>query len=100
MLSNSQWNVLAALGLAALVLVVAHTTLQWQNRAAQAQFAQRQQFVAQTVPLESLYRDIVKALAEMAVKANDRQIIDMLGAQGINITVNTPPAAPAAAPVK
>jgi len=102
MLSKWQWGLLTALGLAAIVLVAAHTTLQWQNRAAQAQLAQRQQFVAQTAPLETLYREIVKALADLAVKAGDRQIIDMLTAQGVNITVNAPaapaPVAPAAAP--
>jgi hypothetical protein len=30
----------------------------------------------------------VKALAEMAVKGNDKQVLDILAAQGLSVTVN------------
>lgn len=98
MLTRWQFNLLTALGAAALVLVVAGAALSAQNRAAQGALVQRQQFIQQTVPLEGLYRDIVKALAEMAVKGNDRQVFDMLSAQGLSVTVNDNPA-PAAGDV-
>jgi hypothetical protein len=88
-----QFNLLTALGALALVLVIANSTLFTLNQNAQIGLNQRQQFVQQTVPLEGLYRDIVKGLAEMAVKANDRQVLDMLAAQGLNISVNNPVAA-------
>jgi len=94
----TQWqhNLLTALGALALLLAITNATLFSNNRSAQAELSQRQQFIQQTGPLESLYRDIVKALAEMAVKGNDKQVLDMLAAQGINVTVNPPDAAPAA----
>ena len=95
MLHKWQFNLLTALGVAALLLVVTNAVLFTQNRGAQVALNQRQQFIQQTVPLEGLYRDIVKALAETAVKGNDRQVLDMLAAQGLSVTVNTP--APAAA---
>ena len=95
MLFKWQFNLLTSLGVAALLLVVANALLFTQNRSVQGVLTQRQQFIQQTVPLEGLYRDIVKALAEMAVKGNDRQLLDMLAAQGLSVTVNTP--APAAA---
>jgi hypothetical protein len=34
------------------------------NRSAQTEVAGRQQFIAQSVPLEGFYREMVKALAE------------------------------------
>jgi len=106
MLNKWQYNLLTALGALALILAITNAALFTGNRTAQAELAQRQQFVQQTGPLEGLYRDIVKALAEMAVKGNDKQVLDMLAAQGLSVTVNTPDspaaagAAPAAAPAK
>ncbi len=92
MLNKWQYNLLTALGALALMLAIANATLFTNNRSAQAELAQRQQFIQQTGPLEGLYRDIVKALAEMAVKGNDKQVLDMLAAQGLSVTVNTPDA--------
>jgi|SRR5450755_1965746 hypothetical protein len=101
MLSKSQFNVLTALGAVALVLVVVNSVLFTQNRATQLGLSQRQQFVQQTVPLEGLYREIVKSLADLAVKANDREVLNMLAAQGFTVTVNGPATSPAdAAPRK
>lgn len=92
MLLKWQFNLLTVLGAAALLLVLANALLFTQNRSAQAALNQRQLFIQQTVPLEGLYRDIVKALAEMAVKGNDAQVLNMLAAQGLNVTVNGPAA--------
>jgi hypothetical protein len=94
MLLKWQFNLLTVLGAAALLLVLANAMLFTQNRTAQGALNQRQLFVQQTVPLEGLYRDIVKTLAEMAVKGNDRQVLNMLASQGLNVTVNAPPATP------
>ena len=88
-----QFNLLTALGTLALVLVMANSALFSLNQGAQATLNHQQEFVQQTVPLEGLYREIVKGLAEMAIKANDRQVLDMLAAQGLNISVNNPVAA-------
>ena len=96
MLNKWQYNLLAALGALALLLAIANATLFTTNRSVQTELAQRQQFVQQTGPLEGLYRDIVKALAEMAVKGNDKQVLDMLAAQGLN-TPEAPAPVPAAA---
>jgi len=96
MLKAWQYRLLIALGALALVLVVTNGVLFTQNRSAQGELNARQQYVQQTVSLESLYRDIVKALAELAVKNNDQQLLQMLAAQGINVSV-TPPAQPAPA---
>lgn len=93
MLKKWQFNVLTWLAALAVLLVIANAVLITQNREIQADLAQRQQFIQQTVPLEGLYRDIVKTLAEMAIKSSDRQVVNMLSSQGLSITVNPPPAA-------
>jgi len=98
-LTRAQSTLLTVFGALALLLGVANATLATLNRSEQARLLQSQQFVQQTVPLETLYREIAKALAELAVKGNDRDLLALLAAQGINVTVNTPPAAaPKAAP--
>lgn len=91
MLARWQFVVLNTLGIAAIALVVANTWLFLGNRTAQGELAQRQQFVQQTVALQSLYGDLVKALAESGARSNDRQLLDLLAAQGLNVTI-TPPA--------
>jgi hypothetical protein len=96
MLSKWQHSLLVGLGTLAVLLVIANGVLFTQNRANQAALNRRHAFVQQTVPLEGLYNEIVKSLAQMAVKDNDRQMLNMLAAQGLTITVNAPAAAPAA----
>ncbi|MBC7727273.1 MAG: hypothetical protein H7242_06610 [Microbacteriaceae bacterium] len=88
MILKWQFNLLTVLGTSALLLVLSNALLFTQNRNAQRTLGQGQQFVQQTVPLEGLYRDIARALAEMAVKGNDRQVLDMLATQGLSVTVN------------
>lgn len=93
---NQFWIVtlLALLGLAA---TGANVALVLQNRTAQAEVSQRQQFVQQSVQLEQLYREIVRVLAELGARNNDEQLRGLLAKHGISYTVN-PPAAAAVAP--
>jgi len=97
MLSRWQFGLLTALGACALLLAVVNGTLFTLNRDSQLVLTQRQQFVQQTVALEGLYRDIVKALAELGTQGNDRQLLDILTAQGLNVSVGGAATAPAAA---
>jgi glucose uptake protein GlcU len=96
MLKSWQYSLLSALGALALLLVLVNAVLFTQHRDAQQQVNARQQYLQQTTALEGLYRDIVKALAELAIKNNDSQLLQMLASQGINVSVNAP--APATAP--
>lgn len=90
-----QYWTIVVLGIAALVLVATNAGLVLSNRGQQTELNQRQIFLQQTVPLEGLYREMVKALADLAVRNGDRRVLDELSAQGINVTVNGP-ATPAA----
>jgi hypothetical protein len=97
MLARWQFNTLVVLGALALLLTVVNATLFSLNRESQAEIAQRQQFIQQSVALESLYREIVKALAELGARGNDRALLDILAAQGLNVSVGGAAAAPMAA---
>lgn len=98
MLKPWQYRLLNAIGAVALVLALANGFVFTHNRDAQLEVNSRQQYLQQTASLDGLYRDIVKALAELAVKNNDAQLQQMLAANGINVTLNAPVVAAAPAP--
>jgi hypothetical protein len=85
----SRWQFWTSTLLAVLAAVVMGYAMMLlaQNRAAQAQLAQRAQFIQQSVQLEPLYREVAKALADLSVRNQDRALGDLLASQGI--TVNT-----------
>lgn len=91
-----QFGLLTLLSLAVAGLVGGILSVGSMNRALQGEVTARQQYVQQSVQLETLYREIVRALAELAARNNDTQVRDMLGRHGITYTAN-PAAAPAAA---
>jgi hypothetical protein len=100
MLVRWQHHLLSALGAAALLMVLVNALLFTLNRDAQNALNQRQQYIQQTVPVEALYREIVKSLAEVAVKDKDKPLLDVLAAQGLTITASgtAAPSAPATPP--
>jgi len=95
--TRTQFWIVTALGVLSLVLLAANFTVLRGNRAVQKEIAARQQFVQQSVQLEGLYREIVRALAELAARNNDADVRSMLGKHGITYTVNPPAASPAPA---
>jgi hypothetical protein len=97
MLARWQFHTLIVLGALSLLLTLVNATLFTLNRGSQEEIARRQQFIQQSVALEGLYREIVKALAELGARNNDRGLLDILAAQGLNVTVGGVPGAPATA---
>jgi hypothetical protein len=105
MLRSLQYWVLSVVGAACLLLVLANIAITSKNQAIQLQVSQRGQYIQQTVQLQTLYQQIVHALADLSVRNKDEQLSAILARQGIHVTVNTPPGAatapvPAAAPAK
>lgn len=94
MLKRWEFWLLTLLALAGAALVAVNIVLTTTNRTLQTEVNTRAQYVQQTGQLELLYREIVKALADLSVKNNDQQMRLMLGAQGI--TINAPAAGAAA----
>ena len=90
MLKRSQFLALLSIAGIAAVLVVTNMVMFVTNRSAQGEVQGRAQFIQQTAQIEVLYREIVKALADLSVKNQDTQLRDLLAAHGISVTVNRP----------
>ena len=95
----NRWQFWTSTGLAALCLLAAGWTLSLSamNRSLQADIGQRQQYVQQSVQLETLYREIIRALAELGARNNDQDVRAMLQRHGITYSVNAPAASAAPA---
>ncbi len=87
-MSRAQYWALTALAATCLALAVANTGLSSMNRGLQADVGQRQQYVQQSVQLESLYREIIRALAELGARNNDQAVRAMLQRHGISYSVS------------
>lgn len=97
MLKKWEFRLLSALTLVAVLLVVSNIVLFTSNRNVQTEIAGRQDYIQRSVQLEGLYREMIKALADLSVRNQDQELKNLLAAQGISVTLNAP-APPAAAP--
>jgi hypothetical protein len=91
-LPAKQWWVLTVCGVILLVLIVTNMVLFLGNRDKQININSRQQYIQQSLVLEGLNRDIINALANLAVRNKDAQLIDLLTAHGITVSVSQPTA--------
>lgn len=91
-----QYAISMTLGVLALVLSIASVVLAQYNQGARTQLAQQQQYLQQSAQLEGLYREMVRALAELSARSGDTSLRALLQRHGIQYSVN-PGAAPAAA---
>lgn len=91
---------LAMSAVAALLAAVASVALGRMNQSLQAEVAERQQFVQQSLQLEGLYRDIVRGLAELGARHQDEPVRELLQRHGISYTVNEAAKAAASAKAK
>ena len=64
-----------------------------QNRNTQAELAKRAQYVQLSIQLEGVYRDMVKALADLSVRNQDKALTELLATQGITVSANDAAAA-------
>lgn len=83
MLKQTEFRLLTLIAAATLLVALANIVLFSQNRDRQQEVTSRGQYIQQSVQLEGLYREIVKALADLAVRNNDKPIRDMLAAQDL-----------------
>lgn len=78
-----------------LLLVIVNIVIALGNQSIQTEVAERQQEIAQTIQLETLNRQLIAVLANMALKTNDERLKKLLAETGINLD-----AAPEIAPPK
>ena len=77
-----------------LLLVIVNILIAMGNQSIQADMAERQQEIAQTIQLETLNRQLITVLANMAMKTNDEPLKKLLAESGINLDA-VPESAPA-----
>ena len=93
MLKTSQFWLLTIIAVLAAAFAIANMVLIQGNRVAQTEVGARQQFIQQSVQLEVLYREMAKALADLAVRNRDQDLSALLSSHGISVSVNPAPAA-------
>ena len=78
--------VLTGLAVLVLLLVIVNILLMAGNQSLQLSVNERQQYIAETIQLEALNRQVIGVLAEMALKTNDGQLKELLAGVGINLS--------------
>lgn len=86
-------GVLTGLAVLLLLLVLVNILISLGNQSLRAEVSERQQFLAQSMQLEGLHREIITVLATVALKTNNDQLKGLLASQGINLGQPPPPAA-------
>ena len=86
MLKKSEFWMLTIIAVLVAVFSVANMMLFQINRNAQIEVNGRQQFIQQSLQLQGLYNEMIKALADLAIRNQDADLGDLLGAQGISIS--------------
>ncbi len=92
-----QRPVLMTLSVLLAAATVVSVTVALQNRGRQQAIAERAQFIQQSVPLERLNQEMIRALAELSARNQDKDVTALLAANGI--TFNAQPTAVVGAPV-
>jgi hypothetical protein len=100
MLKTWQYWILTLMALLAAVLVVANAMLFTSNRTAQTEVAGRQDYIQKSIQFEGLYREIVKALADLSIRNQDQDLRNLLAAHGVTVTLQPPAASATPSPRK
>jgi hypothetical protein len=79
-----------ALAALALMLVLANSALYLSNRSMQARVTARAQYIQQSQAIGTLYQEIAKGLANLALERRDEQLKSLLAEEGF--TINPTPA--------
>ena len=92
MLDKTQFWLVTIVAALSAVFAVVNMMLYQNNRAAQLEVSARQQYIQQSVQLQGLYSELVRAIADLAVRNQDAELAGVLKSQGISVggTPNAP----------
>jgi len=82
--------VLTGLAVLVLLLVLVNILISLGNQSLRMEVNERQQFLAQSMQLEGLHREIITVLATVALKTNNDPLKSLLASQGINLGQEQP----------
>ena len=86
MLKSLHYWIICALAGASVVLVAVDAGLYYTNRSLQAQVSARGQYIQQSQLIGSLYQEIAKALANLAIEHHDDEVKALLAQEGFTIS--------------
>jgi len=75
-------------GFLTLILVFVNMFLLVGNQSLQRSVAERQQAIMQSIQMQGSAREIISALANLAVRTEDEQLKQLLAKHGITVTVH------------
>ena len=84
------------LGFLTMLLVFVNMFLLVGNQSLQRNVAERQQFIMQSIQAQTGARDMIGAVANIAVRTDDEQLKKLLAKHGISVSVNPAPPSVAA----
>ncbi|HEX6801934.1 MAG TPA: hypothetical protein VF130_05590 [Candidatus Binatia bacterium] len=90
MISQRGLNVI---GFLTLILVFVNMFLLVGNQSLQRIVAERQQLIMRSIQMQGPAREVITALANLAVRTEDEQLKQLLANHGITVSVNSTPAA-------
>ena len=90
LLRDWKFSLVTAIALIGSILVLVNVSIHRANRTLQADVAQRQQFINQSIQLSRLNNEFIKALAQLSAETDDESIRQLLADQGVTFTVNPP----------
>lgn len=96
-MNTLQHTILTGLGALAVGAAATSIGLTEHNNGLRRSMAGQQQYVQQSVQLEGLYREMVRALAELSARSGDESLRSLLQRHGITYNLSAPaaPTAPA-----
>ena len=83
------------LGFVTFMLVFANMFLMVSNQSLQRAIAERQQLIVRGLQMQGVAREVITAMANLALRTDDEQLKQVLTNHGIHVSVN-PPASRAA----
>jgi len=85
MLKPFQYWLVCLLAAAGIGLIVVNAGLYFANRSLQAAVGARAQYIQQTQPIGTLYREIVRLLARLAIEHQDEEVKALLTKEGFTM---------------
>jgi allophanate hydrolase subunit 1 len=83
-------------GFLTLILVFVNMFLLVGNQSLQRSVAERQQFIMQSIQAQAGAREVIAAVANLAVRTDDEQLKALLAKHGITVSIKSAPPAAAA----
>jgi hypothetical protein len=90
MLKSMQYSILCVIAALGVALVAVNAVLYFSNRVTQAHVTARARYIEQSQSIGTLYQEIARALASLAIQHHDDEATALLKQEGI--TINRPAA--------